>query len=117
MFDIECPVIAPDGDSWSSREDNLKAVLSLEEALGCSLPQDYRDFLIDYDGGAPYPQVFQFSPDTDDPDRFLDRLHSAEFARQHFLERPFGDDVPDEHARTISLETSLKEPFYHPEQN
>ena len=94
MFDNKGPVIAPDRDGWSKREDNLGAVLSLEEAVGCLLPQDYRDFLLEYNGGAPYPQVFRFAPDPEDPDRFLDRLHSAEFAQQLFVERPFGDNLP-----------------------
>lgn len=37
-------------------------ILSLEKKLKSRLPQDYRDFLLAYNGGSPNPNVFFISP-------------------------------------------------------
>lgn len=38
-------------------------ILSLEKQLKSRLPQDYRDFLLAYNGGNPKPNVFFISPE------------------------------------------------------
>ena len=87
-------VIAPLGDTWKSKDSSEKAFQSLEQVLGSSLPADYRQFLLEYDGGSPYPLIFHFSLDEDDPERFLDRLHCCDRVKDLFLAKPFGDGIP-----------------------
>jgi cell wall assembly regulator SMI1 len=40
-----------------------KEILSLEKQLKSRLPEDYRDFLLAYNGGNPRPNVFFISPE------------------------------------------------------
>ena len=52
---------------------SMEALIKLEQEIGCTLPQDYRNFLIHHNGGEPEYQVLTI-PDCHDEtlvDRFL----------------------------------------------
>ncbi len=71
------PIIAPEGAAWEEPAAMADDVARLEADLGETLPQDFRNFLLTFNGGAPYPLIFDFPPDEDEPMRFLDRLNRA----------------------------------------
>ncbi len=55
-----------------------------EQQTGLQLPPDYRSFLLQHDGGRPYPNLFRHTvPDSGDGeaviDHFLDRCYGWQF--------------------------------------
>ncbi len=88
------PIIAPEGSAWPDEAALADAVAELEAALGTTLPEPYRSFLLTYGGGAPYPLIFDYAPDEDDPERFLDRLNRPARVQELFTGKTFGDGTP-----------------------
>ena len=75
-------------------------VTRLEVRLGCPLPEDYREFLLLYNGGRPEPGCFQFAqrtgPYTDSVIDWFLTLHENPYTYTN-LERKldvFADRIP-----------------------
>lgn len=51
-------LISPLGDGWSEAGANAEAIAQWERETALRLPDDYRAFLLRYDGGRPYPNLF-----------------------------------------------------------
>src|SRR5689334_3493628 len=47
--------------SITTRDATEQDILSLELKVGATLPADYRQFLLDYNGGVPEPACFDFT--------------------------------------------------------
>jgi hypothetical protein len=74
--------ISPIGEDWQGGEAIASLISNWERSSGLTLPADYRAFLIRYDGGRPYPNMFRhsaLSPDdgsVNPTEHFLDQLYS-----------------------------------------
>jgi hypothetical protein len=75
-------LISPIGEGWEAGETVASTISSWEQTTGYALPADYRTFLISYNGGRPYPNMFRhtaLSPDegSDNPtEHFVDPFYS-----------------------------------------
>ncbi|MEZ0472672.1 SMI1/KNR4 family protein [Luteimonas salinilitoris] len=52
-------LISPVGEKWETGEALASAISGWEQRAGYALPGDYRAFLISYNGGRPYPNMFR----------------------------------------------------------
>ena len=76
-------VISPLEQKWSADGAAASAVSRWEEESGLRLPGDYRRFVIRYDGGRPYPNMFRHTALDDQgaanpSDHLVDPLYSWE---------------------------------------
>ncbi len=52
-------LISPLGQGWEAGETVASAISGWEHSTGYTLPADYRAFLVNYNGGRPYPNMFR----------------------------------------------------------
>jgi len=52
-------LISPIGEDWSADREAASAISTWERDTGLRLPDDYRGFVLRYDGGRPYPLTFR----------------------------------------------------------
>jgi len=75
-------LICPVGESWEAGEPINQAIADWEKSADYALPADYRTFLINYNGGRPYPNMFRhtaLTPEEGSPnptEHFVDPLYS-----------------------------------------
>lgn len=72
-------LISPVGEAWTAEGDAAAAIGALERAAGLRLPHDYRRFMLRYNGGRPYPNMFRHTAREPDgventTEAFLDPL-------------------------------------------
>jgi hypothetical protein len=60
--------ISPVDDDWSTEGAAASAIAGWEHAAKLRLPDDYRRFMLRYNGGRPYPNMFKHT--ARDPDGF-----------------------------------------------
>jgi hypothetical protein len=83
--------------------DQSARIAAWETHLGQRIPTDYRAFLIRYDGGFPYPNVFEdVTPDAvrrvPDKAAICDRLYGLDLAKAETDGATFGKGVPPGYA-------------------
>lgn len=82
MWDLDMDrVISPVEQEWSAAGTAAAAVSRWELESGLGLPDDYRRFVIRYDGGRPYPNMFKHTALDDQgaqnpSDHLVDPLYS-----------------------------------------
>ncbi|UXN76036.1 SMI1/KNR4 family protein (plasmid) [Devosia sp. A8/3-2] len=54
-------LISPVDEEWETGDATASAISGWEQTTGYALPADYRVFLIAYNGGRPYPNMFRHS--------------------------------------------------------
>lgn len=75
-------LIRPAGEDWEAGETVASTISSWEQTTGCALPADYRVFLIKYNGGRPYPNMFRHTAllpeegSTNPTEHFVDPFYS-----------------------------------------
>lgn len=71
-------VISPVGEEWQAAE--ASAIADWERSAGYALPADYRAFLVGYDGGRPYPNMFSHTAlvfdDAAETEHFVDPFYA-----------------------------------------
>lgn len=79
--------IVPDTEHWNEGEHDWSyvpnaepAVLAWEQANEIRLPEDYRRFILKFNGGSVYPRIFKFTVSdqtgvSSDQEELLDRLY------------------------------------------
>lgn len=90
---------------WSYVSDPTSALAAWEHARNISLPQDYRNFLVKYNGGRVFPRLFkhkmgplQAGPYVDETGQtYLDLILPWESVESHWRRETYGDGVPPEH--------------------
>ena len=93
------PIIAPIDDEWQNLSGLGAQITAWEASAGARLPAPYRAFLLAYNGGAPYPNVFDVAmPDaiwgSTDKQTFVDPLYDFAFAVSLYNGDTFGDGTP-----------------------
>ncbi|MCU0800613.1 MAG: SMI1/KNR4 family protein [Rhodobacteraceae bacterium] len=93
------PIIAPAGAEWPNLATLGAQIAAWEQTTGLRLPASYRDFLLRYDGGQPYPNVFDVGvPDAvwgiADKQTFVDPLYDFAFAVNMFNGETYGAGTP-----------------------
>lgn len=91
--------IAPPRGRTSIAADQPEKLKQWMAALGRTLPKDYQTFLLRYDGGAPYPNIFDDPTPAElrevaDTQVFCDRLYPLDDARAEAEGANYGDAVP-----------------------
>ena len=91
--------IAPPRGRVSVARDQQDRVQAWSNHLGRKLPADYRTFLIRYDGGSPYPNIFdEVTPDAvrrgPDTQAFCDVIYDLDYARSETDDATYGNAVP-----------------------
>jgi hypothetical protein len=95
-----------DGEKdWSFVANPSDEISSWERVQGITLPKDYRDFLVRYNGGKVYPRMFkhkmgslQAGPFIDDSGvTYLDLLYPWETVEMHWQGKTYGQGVPSRH--------------------
>lgn len=77
-------LICPVGERWDAGETIDQAIAGWEKSAGYGLPADYRAFLINYNGGQPYPNMFEhtaLAPEEGSPnptEHFVDSFYPWE---------------------------------------
>jgi cell wall assembly regulator SMI1 len=73
-------------------------VSAFESALGCRLPDDYREFLLRHNGGQPHPASFQFAlrkgPGTSSSVEWFLSLHDGKFSNLEQKRKIYDGRVP-----------------------
>lgn len=92
--------IAPEKGRAPIPADQAARIADFAAVVGGKLPADYTAFLTRYDGGFPYPNVFdEVTPDavrrSVDRQAFCDRLFSLENVESHAKGEIFGSAVPE----------------------
>ena len=90
---------------WSFVENPSDQITAWEKVQGITLPKDYRDFLVRYNGGRVYPRMFkhkmgslQAGPFVDDSgETYLDLLYPWETVEMHWQGKTYGKGVPSQH--------------------
>ncbi len=93
------PIIAPLHEEWQNLSGLSKEIAAWELAANARLPAPYRAFLLSYNGGSPYPNVFDVAvPDdiwgSDDKQTFLDALYDFAFSVSLYNGETFDDGTP-----------------------
>jgi hypothetical protein len=93
------PIIAPVDDEWQSPARLEADIIAWETANRTQLPPAYRAFLLQYNGGRPYPNVFDLGiPDvvwgSADKQTFLDVLYDFGPALQIANGETYGGGTP-----------------------
>jgi hypothetical protein len=91
--------IAPEKGRAPIPADQAARITDFATNIGGQLPVDYLTFLTRYDGGFPYPNVFdEVTPDavrrSVDRQAFCDRLFDLENVAAHSRGETFGKAVP-----------------------
>lgn len=91
--------IAPEKGRAPIPSDQAARIADFAAGVGSKLPVEYATFLTRYDGGFPYPNVFdEVTPDavrrSVDKQAFCDRLFSLENVESHANGEVFGKAVP-----------------------
>ena len=91
--------IAPSQESSPIPADQAGRIQSWETELGTQLPADYRAFLLRFNGGFPYPNLFdEVTPEAGrrGPDTLVicDRLYDLDYAMGLGKGAIYGDAVP-----------------------
>lgn len=74
--------ISPVGEGWEAGEPIASAISSWEQSAGYALPSDYRAFLVNFNDGRPYPNMFRHTsliPEEGSPnptEHFVDPFYS-----------------------------------------
>jgi hypothetical protein len=76
-------LISPIERDWHADGDTAAALSRWEQETGLRLPDDYRRFLIRYNGGRPYPNLFRHSARDAD---------GAQNPTEHFVDPLYGWD-------------------------
>lgn len=92
-------VIAPLSDEWHMPPDLGARISAWEAGSGYLLAAPYRAFLLKYNGGRPYPNVFDVAiPDpiwgSADKQTFLDQLYDFEDAARISAGNTYGAGTP-----------------------
>jgi hypothetical protein len=61
---------------YAARNANEDDIRSLEQKVGYSLPDDYRQFLLQYNGGVPKPECFEFITSSGEEDSLVRVFYS-----------------------------------------
>lgn len=93
------PIIAPVEDEWQTLPTLDAQITAWEAAHAVRLPAAYRAFLLAYNGGSPYPNVFDVAVpdavwDSTDKQTFVDPLYDFAYASSLFAGDTFGDGTP-----------------------
>lgn len=88
--------ITPVGNEWALK-DVAEAVATWERASGLRLPDDYRDFIVRYNGGRPYPLMFMHKArepgnEPNPTEHFVDSF--SDWDRVVSLTNELGDRLP-----------------------
>lgn len=91
--------IAPPRDRQPIPEDQAKQIKDWSATLGRALPPDYEAFLLRYNGGAPYPNIFDDATPAEfrtvaDTQTFCDILYDLDFAKDETSGATYGDAMP-----------------------
>ena len=92
-------IIAPLNEEWPNLSGLGREITVWEIEANTSLPSAYRAFLLAYNGGSPYPNVFDVAvPDaiwgSADKQTFLDPLYDFAFSVSLYNGDTFGDGTP-----------------------
>lgn len=63
-------------ESLTDEQANEEAIRSLESELGHSLPESYRQFLMELNGGRPAPSAFWFQTASGESDSMVDWFYT-----------------------------------------
>lgn len=95
-----------DGErDWSFVEDPTSAIETWENREGVQLPDDYRRFMLKFNGGRVYPRKFKHNlgpinlgPFVDDSgETYVDLIFSWASVESHWRGETYGDGVPPNH--------------------
>lgn len=92
-------VIAPLSEEWMIPSDLENRVAGWERSAGVRLEASYRSFLMSYNGGRPYPNVFDVAiPEniwgSSDRQTFLDQLYDFDYATSLYDKEIYGAGTP-----------------------
>lgn len=100
MWDLEMNrVISPVEQGWTADGAVASAVSRWEQESGLRLPDDYRRFVIRYDGGRPYPNMFKHTAlDDQGSENPSDHLVDPLYRWDHVVtwSRQLGNRLPPE---------------------
>lgn len=90
---------------WSYVSDPTLAIAAWEMMQNISLPQDYRNFMVKYNGGSVFPRLFKHRMELlqagsyvdETGETYLDLIFPWEFVESHWRRETYGDGVPPEH--------------------
>lgn len=72
--------ISPVGEQWQTGQAVATAISDWERSTGFALPNDYRAFLVGYNGGRPYPNMFRHTAlvadDTAETEHLVDPFYA-----------------------------------------
>jgi len=94
--------IAPPRDRQPIPADQAAQIKDWSATLGRALPKDYETFLQRYDGGAPYPNIFDDATPAEfrmvaDTQTFCDFLYDLSFAKDETNGATYGNAIPADH--------------------
>jgi len=79
---------------WSFVEDPRPGIEAWEQREGLRLPDAYRRFLLEYNGGAVYPRLFNVPPFGEN---YADRIFRWATVQSHWRGETYGQGVPPGH--------------------
>lgn len=90
-------LIRPSRPSWDAVADARPAIGAWEQVTGLVLPEDYRSFMLRYNGGSPYPNLFRHAWADEDgqpaeSESFLEPLYDWQHAES--WTRELGNRLP-----------------------
>ncbi len=93
------PLIRPLGAAWDEAAGDASRIEAWEAEQGVTLPEDLRAFLVAFDGGRVYPNMFDYSVpltglSSTAATTFLDRLYGFEQIAASWGGGPFGRAFP-----------------------
>lgn len=93
-------VIAPEKPGWSDPAETARAIAAWEAETGTALPEPYRGFLVRFNGGFPYPNLFDVPAEVDPVDtmRIADRLYTIQAAAEFGSGAVYGAATPQGYA-------------------
>jgi len=91
--------IAPERGRDPLPADQQQRVTSFVTSLGVALPAPYQEFLVRFDGGAPYPNIFNDARPAEvrgfpDNQAFCDRLYDLSRVMELQAGDSYGDGIP-----------------------
>jgi hypothetical protein len=93
-------IIGPNGNQWPDTSHHLAKIAEFEKISGLRFPEDYRTFLMKYDGGRPYPNTFKVAVppalwDMAEDLTYVDPLYSWDFSRQLLDKTTYYEGTPE----------------------
>ncbi|MFK4808666.1 SMI1/KNR4 family protein [Devosia sp. ZW T5_3] len=88
-----------EGKSWDDVADARQPIEAWERRTGLQLPSDYKSFMLKFNGGRVYPNMFNYAvpleryPSTE-PETFLDPLYDWEYVEKIWSGEEFGEGCP-----------------------